>query len=143
MGIWEIQATSLDINVTTSTKANTKGVAGEYSKILAEKVSNIKADVEAMEAVQDRLDEIEEMQAELTGNGSAIKTVEIETVKRFMPDGSIMVTTYENGKISEQVRHKPHMMAVPDYTAPPKPDGSPATELKPYQNLDLEMLLMM
>ena len=35
------------------------------------------------------------------------------------------------------------MMVVPDYTAPPKPDGSPSTELKPYQNLDLEMLLMM
>ena len=38
---------------------------------------------------------------------------------------------------------KPHMIAVPDYDAPPKPDGSPEIELKPYQNFDLEMLLMM
>lgn len=143
MGIWEIQATSLDINIGTTRKVSSKGVASDYSKILAEKISNIKADVEAMEEVQDQLDEIEEMQAKLTGDGTSSGITEIETIKRFMPDGSIMVTTYENGEITEQIRHKPHMSVVPDYTAPPKADGSPATELKPYQNLDLEMLLMM
>lgn len=142
MGIWEIQNSSvLDVNGSTY-KANAKGVASEYSKILAEKISSIKEDVEQMEATQEQLDEIDELQAELTGNGGS-QMVEVETIKRFMPDGSIMVTTYENGKITEQVRHKPNMIAVPDYTAPPKPDGSPATELKPYQNFDLEMLLMM
>ena len=54
-----------------------------------------------------------------------------------------MLTTYEDGRIVEQVKHKPHMTVVPDYTAPPKPDGSVATELKPTQNFDLAMLLMM
>jgi len=142
MGIWEIQNSSLlDVNNSTY-KANAKGVASEYSKILAAKISSIKEDVEQMEATQEQLDEIDELQAELTGNGGS-QMVEVETIKRFMPDGSIMVTTYENGKITEQVRHKPNMIAVPDYTAPPKPDGSPAIELKPYQNFDLEMLLMM
>lgn len=158
MGILEIQSSSLIDLDNPKYKANSsKSVASDYSKILAAKISNVKADVQAMEAIQEQLNEIRDLQEELTGevkldedSGNANRTdnavteaVEIETVKRFMPDGSIMVTTYENGKVTEQVRHKPHMMVVPDYTAPPKPDGSPSTELKPYQNLDLEMLLTM
>lgn len=158
MGIWEVKVSSLDIDVNFSPKSSSKSVASEYSKILAEKISNIKTDVQAMRETQEQLDAIRDMHEELTGeikidedSGNAnreggdasTKIVEVETIKRFMPDGSIMVTTYEGGKITEQVRHKPHMMVVPDYTAPPKADGSPATELKPYQNLDLEMLLMM
>lgn len=158
MGIWEISSLPEEmIGTSSSYKVSSKGVASEYAKILAEKMSNVKRDVQQMEIIQEQLDEISDLHEELTGevkidedsgnanrdSGSVSKTVEVETVKRFMPDGSIMVTTYENGKITEQVRHKPHMMIVPDYTAPPKPDGSPATELKPYQNLDLEMLLMM
>ena len=142
MGIWEINSSPL-LDVSNPTyKANAKGVASEYSKILAEKMSIAKADLEQMEAVQEQLDEIDELHEELTGNAST-QMVEVETIKRFMPDGSIMVTTYEDGKITEQVRHKPPMMVVPDYTAPPTPDGSPATELKPYQNFDLMMLLSM
>ena len=142
MGIWEINSSPL-LDVSNPTfKANSKGVASEYSKILAEKMANAKADLEQMEAVQEQLDEISELHEELTGNAST-QMVEVETIKRFMPDGSIMVTTYEDGKITEQVRHKPPMMVVPDYTAPPTPDGSPATELKPYQNFDLMMLLSM
>ena len=157
MGIWEVNNISAAVKSKSYNSVSTNNVASEYSKILAEKIANVKADVQAMQAVQEQLDEITDLQEELTGeikidedsgnanrtDNAVTETVEIETVKRFMPDGSIMVTTYENGKVTEQVRHKPHMMVIPDYTAPPKPDGSPSTELKPYQNLDLEMLLMM
>lgn len=142
MGILQITNVSEVTTGQNSYKGGSKALVSEYSRILDEKISSIKEDVERMEATQEQLDEIDELQAELTGNGGT-KSVEVETVSRFMPDGSIMVTTYENGKITEQVRHKPHMIAVPDYNAPPKPDGSPTTELKPYQNFDLEMLLMM
>ena len=157
MELWEVTKT---VSVTVSTsckKVSTDNVASEYSKILAEKISNIKTDVKQMEEVQEKLDEIRELHEELTGKvkvdedsgnanrngGSVSKTVDIETIRRFMPDGSIMVTTYEDGKVTEQVRHKPHMTVVPDYSAPPKADGSPHTELKPTQNFDLAMLLMM
>ena len=157
MGIWEVNNISAAVKSKSYSSVSTNNVASEYSKILAEKIANVKADVQAMQTVQEQLDEISDLQEELTGeikinedsgnanreSGTVTNTVEIETVKRFMPDGSILVTTYENGKVTEQVRHKPHMMVIPDYTAPPKPDGSPSTELKPYQNLDLEMLLMM
>lgn len=140
----------------TSYKGNS--VASEYAKILAEKISNIKSDVQKMDAIQEQLDEIRDMHEELTGE---IKTDEdsgnanrddsggvsinnsVETIKRFMPDGSIMITTYEGSKIVEQLRQRPHMVSVPDFTAPPKPDGTTATKLEAKQSLDLASLLMM
>lgn len=161
MELWELPISATKFSVTasqTTGKSRVQSVASEYSRILAEKISNIKADVEQMEIVREQLDDISDMHEELTGevkldedSGNAnrdsgsgsTKKIAQETVKRFMPDGSIMVTTYEGSKIVEQVRHKPHMVVAPDYTAPPKPDGSVATELKPVQNFDLEMLLMM
>ena len=46
MGIWEINSSPL-LDVSNPTyKANAKGVASEYSKILAEKIANVKADLE-------------------------------------------------------------------------------------------------
>ena len=160
MELWEV--TNSVANVVTASQSSYKGnssteIVSAYSKILAEKISNARVDMEAMEAVQESLDEIRDLHEELTGevkldedsgnanrDGGSVSTPKtVETVKRFMPDGSIMVTTYEDGKITEQVKHKPQMMVVPDYTAPPNPDGTVATELKPYQNFDLEMLLMM
>ena len=158
MEIWEITkyAAGTTGNAAQSSYRNNSTVASEYSKILAEKISNIKADVEAMETVREQLDEISDMHAELTGevkvdedsgnanrDGGYSNVVSTETVKRFLPDGSIMVTTYEDGKIVEQIKHKPHMISVPDYTAPPNPDGTVATKLEPTKSLDLAMLLMM
>ena len=139
----------------SSYKSN--GIASEYSKILAEKISNVKADVQQMSEVQSQLDEIADLQEELTGTvkvdedsgndnrdeAPSISIQPTETIKRFRPDGSIMVTTYEGSRIVEQVTHKPHMIVVPDYTAPPKPDGSTATKLEARQNFEMEMLLTM
>ena len=158
MELWEVTNTaSVTVSKYLSKSSAADNLVSEYSKILDEKISNIKADVQQMQIVQEKLDEISSMHEELTGevkvdedSGNAnrnedfvTRMLNVETVKRFMPDGSIMVTTYEGGKITDQVRHKPHMAVVPDYSAPPKPDGSPETELKPTQNFDLEMLLMM
>ncbi len=154
----------LDVtNLATSKSASqssykgSNGIASEYSKILAEKISNVKADVRAMAEVQSQLDEIADLQEDLTGtvkvdedSGNAnrddapsISIQPTETIKRFRPDGSIMVTTYKGSRIVEQVKHKPNMIVVPDYTAPPKPDGSTATKLEARQNFEMEMLLMM
>ncbi len=159
MKIWEVTnpVTSFDKNASQSSYKGGSTVASEYSKILAEKISNIKSDVRQMEEVRDQLDEISELHEELTGSakvdedsgnanrdsdGTSINNV-TETIKRFMPDGSIMITTYEGSKIVEQIRQRPHMVSVPDYTAPPKADGSVATKLEPRQDLDLAALLMM
>ena len=158
MEIWEItnQTTTLVRDAPLNSRGNTS-TTSEYSKILAAKMSNAKADIRAMEAVQNQLDEIRDLQEELTGtvkvdedSGNANRDEDsgtwtphtIETVKRYLPDGTIMLTTYTDGKISDRVKLKPHMIVVPDYTAPPKPDGSVATELKPTNNFYPAMLMI-
>ena len=130
------------------------GAVSEYSKILAEKLSNVKADMREMEKVQNQLDEICDLQKELTGrvkvdedSGNANRkegTISnlpcVEKVRRYLPDGSVLITTYEDGRISDRVKMKPHMLVVPDYTAPPKPDGTVETTLKATQNFFLEFM---
>ena len=159
MEIWEVTnpAAGTRKNSAQSSYKTADGVVSEYSKILAEKLSNVKADMREMEKVQAQLDEICDLQEELTGrvkvdedSGNANRkegTVSnlpcVEKVKRYLPDGSILVTTYEDGKISDRLKMKPHMIVVPDYTAPPKPDGSVETTLKATQNLDLMELFML
>lgn len=39
---------------------------------------------------------------------------ETETIKKFMPDGSILIITTKNGKVVEQYRKKPKTVWVPD-----------------------------
>ena len=159
MKVWEAANPALNlVNNTATTSTGNKNVASEYAKILAEKISNIKTDVQQMDAIQSQLDAIRDLQEELTGEvkidedsgnadregGGAVSFVTpSETIKRFMPDGSIMITTYEGSRITAQVRQRPHMVSVPDFTAPPNPDGTVATKLEPKQSLDLASLLMM
>ncbi len=159
MGIWEVTkpAAGTGGNAAQSKYIRGSAAASEYSKILAEKIANVKADVKAQAAVREQLDAISDMHEELTGtvkidedsgnanrdSGTSTTITEQETIKRLLPDGSVMITTYEGARIVEQIKRKPHMTVVPDYTAPPKPDGSPATELKPTQSLEWEMLLML
>lgn len=160
MGIWEVTTLTAGNgrNAAQSSYKSTSPIASEYSKILAEKLANIKTDVRQMEAVKEQLDEIRDLHEELTGEvkldedsgnanrdeDNATSTITcVEKIKRFLPDGSVMITTYEDGKMTDRLTLKPHMTVVPDYTAPPEPDGSVATELKPTRSLELQMLLML
>lgn len=64
-----------------------------------------------------------------------------ETIRKYMPDGSILVITTKNGKVTEQYRQKPKMIEVPDLVQPARPEGqSPATtqvkmKLVPHRNV--------
>lgn len=159
MEIWEVTnpVASFGKNRPQTSYTGTGGdIASAYSQILAEKISNIKADVQQMSEIREQLDEISGLHEELTGtvkvdedSGNANRsdapaqtTKPTETIKRFLPDGTIMITTYEGSKIVEQVKHKPHMIYVPDYTAPPNPDGTVATKPEARQSMDLALLLM-
>ncbi len=157
MELWEVTKSAAGVGKNSAQSSyRLKGdIASEYSKILAEKISNVKTDIRKMEEVREQLDEIRDMHEELTGevkadedSGNAnredgISIVCVEKVKRFMPDGSILITTYEDGKIKEQIRKKPHMIEVPNYFAPPKEDGSPETKWEPRQPFDLTDFLKM
>lgn len=156
MDIREISV-NVKISATVTKTSHVKNsAASDYSKILAEKISNARADMKAMDAVQQELDFISDMHEELTGTvkidedsgnanrkaNSAPTMKQVETVKRFLPDGSILLTTYEDGHITERTKLKPHMIVAPDYSAPPKPDGSVATELKPTNNFYQAFLMI-
>lgn len=159
MEIWEVtnSAATLSKSASHSSYKSGSSIVSEYSQILAAKISSVREDVQAMQAVREQLDEICELQEEITGDvkvdedsGNANRDDDsapiikpTETIRRFLPDGTISITTYQGSKIVEQVRHKPHMVSVPDYTAPPNPDGTTATKFEARQSLDLAMLLMM
>lgn len=141
MATWEVTKLAAEARAAQcSYKSKSTDTTTSYSKILAEKIASVDADIEQMEETQAQLDELEQLQAELTGGSSIIPCV--ETVKRFLPDGSIMVTTYKDGEITSRVRHKPHMISVPDYTAPPKADGTVATKFEASKSFDMSLLLM-
>ena len=63
MEIWEV--TKFSATLTKSALKSSHGagqnVASKYSQILAEKISNVKADVQQMSAVREQLDEICEL----------------------------------------------------------------------------------
>ncbi len=159
MEIWEVTKTAAVVKKNSAQPTyklpNAKGVVSEYSKILAEKMSNVKRDVREMEIVREQLDEISEMHTALTGEvkvdedsgnanreaGSSANIICVEKIRKFLPDGSVMITTYEDGKITDRVKMKPHMISVADYSKPPKVDGSPETILKPTQNFFLEFMM--
>ena len=126
---------------------STSAAKSEYAKILAEKIASAIDTMKQMNVVQSQLDEINELHKELTGkstsnddskdNGGIEST---RTIKRFMPDGSIMITTIKDGEIVEQHKKKPHLVAVADYSAPKTESGQ--TPLKMESHLDLLSLLM-
>lgn len=66
---------------------------------------------------------------------------QITKVKRFKPDGSILVTTYEDGNIASQTKIKPHLVPVPDFSAPKTPEGDTPTKWEPRLNL-LDLLMI-
>lgn len=121
-----------DSNSNNSTVANTAQVSSDYAKILAEKISQVEV------AMQEAKDNAKKQQNFSDGSTSAKS---IETIKRFLPDGSMMITTYEDGKVSSQIKKRPHLVPVADYSAPPSPSGEVA--IKMQQQFSLADLLMM
>lgn len=141
MGLWDINNVSADL-IKTLTKnggksnsfaaTNSAGFSSDYAKILSQQIAQLEQDVQAAS------ENISSQDQEL----SADTNLEvIETVKRFRPDGSIMVTTYKDGKIDSTTKIKPHLVAVPDYNAPPTPTGDP--EIKMVRQLSVAELLML
>ena len=72
------------------------------------------------------------------GARAANHVKEVETIKRFMPDGTIMMLTFEDGKLTKKYRKRPEMVAKPDFSRPAKiVDGEekPQTKMVPRLNI--------
>ena len=59
----------------------------------------------------------------------------VETIHKYMPDGSILVITTKNGKVTEQRRNKPRMVSIPDPIQPPKAEDQTAATTQIRQKL--------
>lgn len=114
-------------------------VSDTYAKILAAKIASIEDDLERMEKEREDIEEIDTLRRDAEERGTIRTQLELpETVKRVMGDGSILVTTTQDGRIIEQYRKKPRFVAVPNDAAPK--DALPSEKYKwvPRQNpLDL------
>lgn len=139
MGVWNVNygtdliSSMAQSNFTTDTNNNSVAensakVSSDYATILAEKVSEIN-------------EQFEEMQKNFANQQQTKSAKSVETIKRFMPDGSIMITTYEDGKIASRIKKRPRLVPTPDYSAPPTASGEPA--IKMQQSFSLADLLMM
>ncbi len=115
-----------DVN-NNSVAADSVKVSSDYAQILSEKISKVDEQFENMK--------------KNFGSQQENFAKNVHTVKKFMPDGSMMITTYEDGKISSRIKKRPHLVPVPDYSAPPTASGEPA--IKMQQSFSLAELLMM
>ena len=142
MGLWDINASADLIKTVASINGNSKsnfsatnstGFSSVYAKILSEQISRLEQDAQS---------ETENLSSQNQNDDNSPNTMAvIETVRRFRPDGSIMITTYKDGKIDSTTKIKPHLVPMPDYDAPPTPEGDPEVKMEP--KLSLAQLLML
>ena len=116
-----MQSTVLSQKISATSSEN---FSSDYAKILSEKIAEVET-------------EFEESKNNLSNPAAST-----ETIKRFMPDGSILITTYDGSSIVQEIKLRPHLVPVADYSAPPTSSGEPAIKFVAKQNLDLLSLLM-
>lgn len=149
MGVWNVNAaTDLIASLAQSTfitdtnsAANLSAVSAangqsEYAKILAEKIAEVNA--QGNNAQGNSANNSQSQQGTATSDENSMSM--LETLRRIMPDGSLRIVTYKDGDVISQLKISPNMVMVPDYSAPPNPNGNEA--MKPEYRLGLAALLM-
>ena len=139
MSAWNISASqdllaTLAQLQTTSTAKNTSAVnnSSDYAKILSQQIAQ----------VEEEFNSANENSATQEQEFSTSNTMPvIETITRFRPDGSIMITTYKDGKIDSSTKLKPHLVPMPDFSAPKTPEGN--TDIKYEKRFTVAELLML
>ncbi len=123
---------------TGATTAATVEAIGKDVKSFKEELQVILAEKRA--TVRETLEEMKEQRELLNAVKSERETN--ETLTRLMPDGSIMITEVQGGKIVSTDKYKPHMQAVLDTTKPipETPEGAKMmsaaeTKLEPFTSI--------
>ena len=150
MGIWNIDATTdlissmaqstfiTDTNAANNLAAGNVADSSEYSRILAEKIAEV--DSEMNNTQNNTANQQENASSGSAGSSDDKSTTAIETLRRIMPDGSLKIVTYEDGKIVSQLKIRPQLVMTPNYSLPPDPTGD--LQMKPEQKLSLAAMLM-
>ena len=148
MELWQITSNSkLQSEMQFSrekTSSSSNSIKSDYAKILAGKIANAREDMEQMSKIQEEIDENKKLQEELTGkpqeeDSKNFSYESTETIKRFMPDGSIMFMKIKGGEVVDTFEKKPHLVAVADPSAPQTASGSEKIVMKAH--IDLFSLL--
>ena len=87
----------------------------------------------SMAKAEDTAENIENITDRLKGAEEAVSGRIVH--RRFMPDGSIMITETEDGKVVSRFKKKPHMVPMPDPSGAREADGSVKMTLVPRQNV--------
>ena len=127
-----MQSTVLSQKISATSSEN---FSSDYAKILSEKIAEVETEFEES---KNNLSN----QNQSFGGGEDSSGASTETIKRFMPDGSILITTYDGSSIVQEIKLRPHLVPVADYSAQPTSSGEPAIKFVAKQNLDLLSLLM-
>ena len=152
MELWQINTMASNKEMTKALQSKSAAFTSdsaksEYAKILAEKIANARNDMERMSEIQEELDKNRELHEELTGtvkddDSGSSPHVTTDTIKRIMPDGSILFMKVQGNEIIEQFKKKPHFVAVADPSAPQSESGHIAVTMKMTSHLDLFDLLI-
>ena len=152
MELWQITSNHQSQLTAQSKKvgsSSSNSIKSDYAKILAGKIASAREDMEQMSKIQEELEENKKLQEELTGkpqdedgDQNFSPNQSTETIKRFMPDGSIMFMKIKGGEVVEQFKKKPHFVTVADPSAPQTSSGSNILTMKLKPQLDLFSLLI-
>ncbi len=80
---------------------------------------------ETLDAMNKRQEELEQLKAQQNFS---------EVIRHILPDGSVLVKEYVNGKLDSCYRKPPHLKSVPDESKP-VPLAADGTELKSQRKL--------
>ncbi len=122
--------TSLTAATITNTAAKTSSAA-DFQAIYNSKVQQLwndfaetgltAADQALKKAGGEEALDIKKEREKQKKDSEQVQTAATETIRKYMPDGSLLIITTKNGKTVEQYRKKPHMTEVPDLAnTPPK-----------------------
>ena len=106
MNVTDIKGTAGVTNIERAKAKGTDDFKGLFSGMVQEKLDSITETLEEMNARRQEVKELRDQQ-HFT-----------ETVRHVMPDGTILVREYVDGRLDSSYRKQPHMKDVPDETQP-------------------------
>ncbi|MCR5559381.1 MAG: hypothetical protein K6F62_03360 [Schwartzia sp.] len=123
-GFWmqPVSATSSSTDKKQRNKAQQQDFKSLFQRLVEERGETLE---ETLEQNDETRKELEELQAQRQVT---------EIIRRVLPDGTIMVTHYEKGKVVNRFFKRPHYKEVPDESAP-VPRANDGTRLTGQQKM--------
>lgn len=141
--VWEYGASASGATGTGAPKGRgaKRGDAAEaFAANLAQKIATLDDELERLEKVREDIREIDTLRRDAEEHGSLPRAQEApETLTHMLGDGSVLVTTTQDGKVVSQFRKKPHLVAVADPAAPK--DALPSQRTKWVQKWSIMDML--